>query len=125
MVFAQKFLVFILHKPKNKQQKGTLSVGVFGSTNVLYSAMDFVANPKNWLISMYKYEPIFTVAPNFGFNLLCNLPEDLRKRFPIPKHTSLVSGAEPINPKIMKRTKEIYDVTNVVPGYGLAGFQIN
>jgi acyl-CoA synthetase (AMP-forming)/AMP-acid ligase II/acyl carrier protein len=97
-----------------------------GSHAVLLSPLDFLSRPMRWLQAIHRYRALFSVAPNFAFDLCARKVTDAeRKALDLSCWTIAGNGAEPVRAETLKRFHEAFAESGlrpnlIAPMYGLA-----
>ena len=100
-----------------------------GGKAILYSPLDFIAQPLSWVQAMSKYQVDISAAPNFAFDLVVrrwrDVPAQQRPKLDLSSVRAIVTGGEQIRARTLmtfSNTFSHYNFTSQAfcPTYGCA-----
>lgn len=89
------------------------------------SPFDFLARPSKWFQALSDFKATHTAGPNFSYELAIKHKDELKKNVDLSHMTSMICGAEPINPTLAERLLDTFHahgfrIEMFFPVYGLA-----
>ncbi|MCB9278599.1 MAG: amino acid adenylation domain-containing protein [Lewinellaceae bacterium] len=104
---------------------GLLQPVYSGYHGYLMPPLSFVQNPARWLRAISRYKGTHAVAPNFGYELCCTLPEEQKKDLDLSSWVVAINGSEFIRASTLEQFTAAFGPygwkdSAFCPGYGLA-----
>ncbi len=97
-----------------------------GGTSVFMPSPCFIQKPLRWLQAIDRYQAVFSVAPNFAYELCANkISEDEAAQLNLSTWKIALNGAEPILHSTLEKFRQHFSVSRFKPesltcAYGLA-----